>query len=79
MIKSQKTENVYVALNYNPTAQFVSKSDYLLGNGTKANVILLHFVTQPAPYTTIYLNYMDLGPLQFSQHDDLKVLLAFFD
>lgn len=75
-MKPQKT--VLIALDYDPTAQFVSESGYLLGKSMGAEVVLLHVITEPVAYTTAYLNYMDLGPLQLDHHDGPKKAAQLF-
>lgn len=51
-------ERVLIALDYNPTAQKVAETGYLLAKTMKAEVVLLHVIAEP-----IYYSSFEYGPI----------------
>jgi len=51
-MKTNKMKKVLIALDYDPTAQLVAETGYLLARTMKAEVILLHVVTDPSYYAS---------------------------
>jgi nucleotide-binding universal stress UspA family protein len=77
-MKTQKAEKVLIALDYDPTAQKVAEAGYLLAKTMKAEVILLHVMTDPFYYSSPgyspimgFNGYLD-GQLQLESVDALK-------
>lgn len=78
-MKANKTKKVLVALDYNPTAQKVAESGFMLAKSMNAEVILLHVIADPIFYSTSgyspvmgFNGYMDMSPVQLESIDALK-------
>jgi nucleotide-binding universal stress UspA family protein len=76
---------VLIALDYNPTAQKVAETGYLLSKTMGAEVILLHVITDPVFYTSMDYspimglnNYMDMNPLRLDSIEGLKMASQYF-
>ncbi|MBC7722995.1 MAG: universal stress protein [Pedobacter sp.] len=55
-------KKVLIALDYNPTAQKVAEQGFALAKAMKAEVVLLHVITDPAYYaSTVYSPIMGFG------------------
>lgn len=55
-------KKVLIALDYNPTAQKVAEHGFELATAMKAEIILLHVITDPAYYaSTVYSPIMGFG------------------
>jgi len=72
-------KKVLIALDYNPTAQKVAEVGFSIAKSMKAEVILLHVITDPVLYSTAgyspimgFNGYMDMGPMQLESVDGLK-------
>ena len=72
-------KKVLIALDYNPTAQKVAEVGFSMAKSMKAEVILLHVITDPVLYSTAgyspimgFSGYMDMGPIQLESIDGLK-------
>jgi nucleotide-binding universal stress UspA family protein len=74
----EKKKTVVIALDYDGTSQFVAEAGYLLGKRMGAEIVLLHVVTTPVVYTTGYLTYMEMGPIQLNHHDGPKKAAQLF-
>jgi nucleotide-binding universal stress UspA family protein len=79
-MKTQKAEKVLIALDYDQTAQKVAETGFSLAKTMKAEVILLHVMTDPFYYSSIgyspimgFTGYLDGGQLQLESVDALKV------
>lgn len=72
-------KKVLIALDYNPTAQKVAETGYLLAKSLDAEVTLLHVITDPSFYTTSgfspvmgYNGFVDVGPTILESTEGLK-------
>ena len=79
-MKTQKAEKILIALDYDPTAQKVAEAGYSLAKTMKAEVILLHVMTDPFYYSSTayspimgFTGYADGGQLQLESDDSLKI------
>ena len=70
-MKTDKKQKVLIALDYDPTSQKVAEAGYSIAKSLKAEVILLHIISDPIyyysrEYSTIigFTGYMDLGPIE---------------
>jgi len=78
-MKTDKNKKVLIALDYNPTAQKVAEVGYAMAKAMKAEIILLHVVSDPVYYSSIeyspimgFNGYMELGTEQFDNVAGLK-------
>ena len=78
-MKTNKMEKVLIALDYNPTAQKVAEVGFSMAKSMKAEVILLHVISDPMYYSSTeyspimgFNGYMDMGTLQLDSIDGLK-------
>ena len=78
-METTKTKKVLIALDYNPTAQKVAEAGFSMAKSMNAEVILLHVITDPVFYSTAgyspimgFNGYMDMGPLQLDNADEIK-------
>ncbi len=53
-------KKVLIALDYDPTAMVVAETGYLLAKTMKAEITLLHVVSEPVLY---YASYREMAPL----------------
>lgn len=60
-MKDIKMNKVLIALDYNPTAQKIAETGFSLAKSMNAEIILLHVLSTPANYTTIYDPIMGFG------------------
>lgn len=72
-------KKVLIALDYNPTAQKVAETGYTLAKSLKAEVILLHVITDPVFYATSgfspimgYNGFVDVSPTVLESLEGLK-------
>ena len=72
-------EKVLIALDYNPTAQKVAEAGFSLAKAMKAEVILLHVISDPVYYSSSeyspimgFNGFMDTGQWQLNNVDSLK-------
>lgn len=72
-------KKVLIALDYDPTAKEVAEEGYSLAKAMKAEVILIHVVTDPVYYTTTeyspimgFGGYMDVAQFQPDTIEGLK-------
>ena len=79
IIKTTDMKKVLIALDYNPTAQKVAETGYTLAKALKAEVTLLHVITDPVFYTTTdfspimgYNGFVDVTPTVLDSIDGLK-------
>ena len=78
-MKASKMKKVLIALDYNPTAQKVAETGYILAKSLAAEIILLHVISDLVYYSSIdyspimgFDGYMDMGPLQLENVEGLK-------
>ena len=78
-------KKVLIALDYNPTAKEVAEVGFAMATAMKAEVTLLHVVSDPQYYSSVeyspimgFTGYMDLGPLQPDNVDGLKLASQHF-
>ena len=78
-MKTQKAEKVLIALDYDPTAQKVAEAGFSLAKDMKAEVVILHVMTDPVYYSSPgyspimgFTGYADGGQLQLESIDALK-------
>jgi nucleotide-binding universal stress UspA family protein len=72
-------KKVLIALDYNPTAQKVAEVGFSMAKSMKAEVILLHVITDPVFYSTSgyspimgFEGYIDVTPMQLENVEGLK-------
>ncbi|EKT3964769.1 universal stress protein [Flavobacterium psychrophilum] len=53
-MKDIKMNKVLIALDYNPTAQKIAEVGFSLAKSMNAEIILLHVLSAPVNYTTVY-------------------------
>jgi nucleotide-binding universal stress UspA family protein len=86
-MKTTKMNKVLIALDYDPTAQKVAETGFLLAKTMGAEVILLHVISDPVYYSSTeyspimgFSGYMDMNPVQLDNVDALKkASLKFLD
>jgi nucleotide-binding universal stress UspA family protein len=78
-MKTIKMKKVLIALDYDPTAQKVAEVGFSMAKSMKAEVVLLHVITDPVLYATAgyspimgFNGYIDVGPVQLESVDGLK-------
>ncbi|MDP3444061.1 MAG: universal stress protein [Ignavibacteria bacterium] len=85
-MKTIEIKKVLIALDYNPTAQKVAEQGFLMANAMKAEIILLHVISNPVFYSSSgyspimgFTGFM-MDPTQLSSIEELKkVSLNFLD
>ena len=77
--RTNKMKKVLIALDYNPTAQKVAEVGFSMAKSMKAEVILLHVISDPMYYSSTeyspimgFTGYLDMGALQLDSVDGLK-------
>ena len=60
-MKDIKMNKILIALDYNPTAEKVAEVGFSLAKSMNAEVVLLHVLSTPANYVTIYDPIMGFG------------------
>ncbi|SFA90689.1 Nucleotide-binding universal stress protein, UspA family [Flavobacterium swingsii] len=81
-MKDIKMNKVLIALDYNPTAQKIAEIGFSLAKSMNAETILLHVLSSPANYATIYDPIMGFGGfvnLDTSQPDNEFLTKTAFD
>jgi nucleotide-binding universal stress UspA family protein len=86
-MKTSKMNKVLIALDYNPTAQKVAVTGFSMAKAMKAEVVLLHVITDPVFYATSgfspimgFNGYVDVSPTLRDSVDGLKnASLQFLD
>ena len=78
-MKTNKMKKVLIALDYNPTAQKVAEIGFSMANTMKAEVILLHVISDLVYYTSTeyspimgFTGFMNMDPLQLDSVKGLK-------
>lgn len=78
-MKINKIKKVLIALDYSPTAQKVAEEGFSMAKAMKAEVILLHVISDPVYYSSTeyspimgFTGYMNMDPLQLDSVDTLK-------
>ena len=78
-MKTEKIKKVLIALDYSPTAQQVAEEGFSMVKAMKAEVILLHIISDPVFYSSTeyspimgFTGYMDMSPLQLDNVEALK-------
>lgn len=78
-MKIDKMKKVLIALDYNPTAQIVAETGFLLAKTMGAEVILMHVITDPIFYTSLehltvmgFAGNIETSPIQLNTADGLK-------
>jgi nucleotide-binding universal stress UspA family protein len=80
-------KKVLIALDYDPTAQKVAETGFSLAKALKAEVVLLHVVSDQVYYSSVeyspimgFNGFMETAPLQLDNIDSLKnASLQFLD
>ncbi len=72
-------KKVLIGLDYNPTAQKVAETGHSIAKSMKAEVLLLHVVTDPVYYSSAeyspimgFTGYMDMSPVELENLEGLK-------
>jgi nucleotide-binding universal stress UspA family protein len=72
-------KKVLIALDYNPTAQKVAESGFSIAQAMKAEVILLHVISDPLYYSSVeyspimgFNGFMETAQLQLNNVESLK-------
>jgi nucleotide-binding universal stress UspA family protein len=78
-MKTTEIKKVLIALDYNPTAQKVAEEGFLIAKSMKAEVTLLHVISDPINYTSTghvlimgFTGKMDIPPIEKDGLDALK-------
>ena len=78
-MKTNKILKVLIALDYNPTAQKVAESGFSMAKAMKAEITLLHVISDPVYYYSTeyspimgFTDYMGIGAFQLDTADGLK-------
>lgn len=84
-MKPEKIKSVLITLDYDQTAQKVAEMGFLIASAMKAEVVLLHVVSDPTYYSsteyspmTGFNGYMDTVPLQLKNIGSVKKASQFF-
>ncbi len=84
-MKSGKKTTILIAMDYNATAQKVADSGYALAKTMKAEVILLHVMSDPRFYASVenspitgMTDSLGVDPLQFDADHKLKEVSQYF-
>jgi nucleotide-binding universal stress UspA family protein len=71
-------KKILIALDYDPTAHKVAEAGFEMARAMKADVVLLHVISDPVYYSstdyspiTGFNGYMDMGQLQFDSVEGL--------
>lgn len=86
-MKNEKVLQVLIALDYNPTAQKVAEVGFSIAKAMKAEITLLHVVSDLVYYSSTEYNpimgfggFMETNPIQLDSTDGLKqAALLFLD
>jgi nucleotide-binding universal stress UspA family protein len=86
-MKTDKVKKVLIALDYNPTAQKVAEEGFSMAKAMKAEIILLHVISDPVYYSSTeyspimgFNGFMDTGMIQLDSLNALKeAALNFLD
>jgi len=77
-MKTNKMEKILIALDYDPTAQKVAEIGFTLAQAMKAEVILLHVITDITYYSSTnyspivgYTGMMDMTPINMDSIESL--------
>jgi nucleotide-binding universal stress UspA family protein len=78
-MKQENFKRVLIALDYNPTAQKVAESGYLMAKSMNAEIFLLHVLSDPIYYSSTeyspimgFSGYIDMDPLKPESLSGLK-------
>ena len=78
-MKTNKFKKVIIALDYDPTAQKVAEVGFSMAKAMKAEVILLHVISDPVYYSTVeyspimgFNGFMETAQLQLNSVDSLR-------
>ena len=78
-------KKILIALDYDPTAQKIAETGYELGKAMKAEIVLLHVISDPVYYSTSlmfpitgYNSYVDTGQMELDTIGNLKKVAAHF-
>ncbi len=84
-MKTTKLNKVLIALDYDPTAQKVAEAGFSIAQATKAEITLLHIISDPVYYsTTAYSpimglsSEMEISPVQLDNIEGLKEVSLHF-
>jgi len=84
-MKTTKFAKVLIALDYDPTAQKVAEAGFSIASAMKAEVTLLHIISDPVYYaTTSYspimglMGEMETLPVQLENMEGLKTVTQHF-
>jgi nucleotide-binding universal stress UspA family protein len=86
-MKTDKVKKILIALDYNPTAQKVAEEGFSMAKAMKAEIILLHVISDPVYYSSTeyspimgFNGFMDTGMMQLDSLNALKeAALNFLD
>ena len=86
-MKTDKVKKVLIALDYNPTAQKVAEEGFSMAKAMKAEIILLHVISDPVYYSSTeyspimgFNGFMDTSMMQLDSLNALKeAALNFLD
>jgi nucleotide-binding universal stress UspA family protein len=78
-IKTNNMKKVLIALDYDPTAQKVAETGYSWAKSMRAQITLLHVISDPTYYSSLeyspitgFAGYMDMNNNQLDSLDGLK-------
>jgi nucleotide-binding universal stress UspA family protein len=78
-MKANKLKKVIIALDYDPTAQKVAEIGFSIAKSMKAEVILLHVISDPVYYSSVeyspimgFSGFMETAQIQLNSVDSLK-------
>jgi nucleotide-binding universal stress UspA family protein len=78
-MKEDKVKKVLIALDYNPTAQKVAETGFSMAKAMKAEVVLLHVVSDALYYSSVeyspimgFNGFMETAQLELNSMDSLK-------
>jgi len=84
-MKTTKFKKVLIALDYDPTAQKIAEVGYSMAKAIKAEVILLHVISDLLYYSSTeyspimgFNGYMEMGQLQIDNVEGLKKVAKHF-
>jgi len=86
-MNTDKVKKVLIALDYNPTAQKVAEEGFSIAKAMKAEVVLLHVISDPVYYSSTeyspimgFNGFLDSGLMHLESTDGLnKAALHFLD
>lgn len=84
-MEAKKIKKVLIALDYDPTAQKVAETGFSLARAMKAEIFLLHVISDPVYYSSTeyspimgFSGFMETAQFQLDNVDSLKKASLFF-